>query len=107
MDYLKIKREVKIKHHPRLISVYFSRFKIHSKKKITPSLLQISSSKKNEFTSDIRPGNYQITNSIIDLIPIIKPFSFIINFLQNRLIFSNTLLSSKFSNLFIKKKTRR
>ena len=28
MEFLKIKEEVRIKHHPRLVSVFFSKFKI-------------------------------------------------------------------------------
>lgn len=104
MDYLKIKNEVKIKHHPRLVSAYISRISINSKLKFTPSLLQLISKKKSlNFTADIRPGNNFISNSIVELLPFLKGIKFLINFFKKNLIFSNILASSKYSNLFIKK----
>ena len=105
MNYLNIKKEVKIKHHPRLLSVFLSRKKLNYNMNFTPSLLQIIfNSSKDHFTADLRPGNKLITKSIIDAFPIMKPFEFLINFFRKRLIFSNFLLDPKFSNLYIKKK---
>lgn len=104
MDFLNIKNEVKIKHHPRLLSVFFSKKKFNYNLSFTPSLLQIiSKSARDYFTADLRPGNKLITKSIIDSFPFMSPFKFLINFLRNRLIFSNILLDSSYSNLFMKK----
>ena len=104
MDFLNIKNEVKIKHHPRLLSVFFSKKKFNYNLSFTPSLLQIiSKTDRDYFTADLRPGNKLITKSIIDSFPFMSPFKFLINFLRNRLIFSNILLDSSYSNLFMKK----
>ena len=104
MKFLKINREVKIKHHPRLLSVYFSNKTIDTKLSFTPSILQIiSKSKTDRFTADIRPGNKFITDSIIDAFPYMRIFKSLINFFRKRLIFSNLLIDSSFSNLFLRK----
>ena len=104
MDFLNISKEVKIKHHPRLLSVFFSKTKFNFDLNFTPSILQvISKSNRDYFSADIRPGNKLITESIIDAFPFMRPFKFFINFLKNRLIFSNILLDSSFSNLYLKK----
>ena len=105
MDFLKIKKEIKIKHHPRLLSVFFSKKKLNYNLNFTPSLFQITNNSSDGFfTADLRPGNKLITKSIIDAFPFMKPFEFIINIFRKRLIFSNFLLDSKFSNLYLKKK---
>ena len=105
LDFLKIKKEVKIKHHPRLLSAFISRERIKSSMNFTPSLLQIKNKKKNDrYLADIRPGNKTITNAIIDLYKFLFPFKFLINFFKDYIIFSNILLDSKFSNLYIKVK---
>jgi hypothetical protein len=104
MDYLNIKREVKILHHPRLTSMFISSHKILSNLSFTPSLLQIINKKKNDyFSADLRPGNKMITDSIIEAFPLMKPLKKIINTLKNRLIFSNILLDSSNSDLYMKK----
>ncbi len=104
MDYLKIKKEVKINHHPRLIAVYFGRKKIDYNLDFTPSLLQLLEKKKNNyFTADLRPGNKLITDSMVELSRFLYPIKFLINFVKDRLIFSNILMAPKFSDIFIKK----
>ena len=104
MDFLNIKREVKILHHPRLTSMFISSYKILSNLSFTPSLLQIINKKKTDyFSADLRPGNKMITDSIIEAFPLMKPLKKIINILKNRLIFSNILLDSSNSDLYIKK----
>jgi len=104
MEYLKIKKEIKIRHHPRLFSVFFSKKPLEFNLDFTPALLQIiNKSKKNYFSSDLRPGNRQITESIIDAFPFMILFKPIINFFRHRLIFSNILLDSNASNIYIKK----
>ena len=103
MEFLKVKHEVKIKHHPRLISVYFGKKRIKSNLKFTPSLIQfIGKGKDNQFAADFRPGNKLITESMLELSKLLYPFKFLINFIKDRLIFSNILLSSKYSDLYIK-----
>ncbi len=105
MQFLDITNEVKIKHHPRLLSLYVSRKPINSSLVFTPSLLQLVHKSKNDlYTADIRPGNRLITESIIDAFPYMSIFRPIINFFRKRLIFSNLLVDSSFSNIFLKKK---
>ena len=105
LDFLKINKEVKIKHHPRLLSAFLSRKKIKSTMDFTPSLLQIKNKKKDDrYIADIRPGNSIITNAIIDLYKFLLPFKFFINYIKEYLIFSNILLDSKYSDLYIKVK---
>ncbi len=104
MNFLNIKKEVKIKHHPRLLSVFFSKKPIKYNLNFTPSLLQIINKSRNDFyTADLRPGNKLITESIIDAFPFMKPFRSIINFIRHRLVFSNMLMDSSFSNIYLKK----
>ena len=103
MNYLKINKEIKIKHHPRLLSAFLSRNKIESKMHFTPSLIQIKNKNKSDtYLADIRPGNKIITNAIIDLYKFLLPFKSFINFLKDYLIFSNILLDSKHSNLYMR-----
>ena len=103
LDFLKINKEVKIKHHPRLLSAFLSRIKISSTMDFTPSLLQIKNKKKNDrYIADIRPGNSIITDAIIDLYKFLLPLKFFINHIKEYLIFSNILLDSKYSDLYIK-----
>ena len=58
MDYLKIKKEVKISHHPRLFSLYFSKKKWKSDMQFEPPHTHLKL-KNNPFlfTADFRPGN--------------------------------------------------
>ena len=108
MDYLKIKNKIKIKHHPRLFSLFFSRKPINSKLKFTPSLMQVvSKSYKNRFSADIRPGNKFITESLVEGFPFLYPIKFLINYFESRLIFSNILLDSTHSNLFLKRENNK
>jgi hypothetical protein len=103
-DYLNFQSEIKVKHHPRLFSVFFSKKAIKSKMKFTPSILQIiRKSNQDYFSADLRPGNKMITDSIEEFFPFIKPFKPIINFLNHRIIFSNILLDSKDSDIYMKK----
>ena len=103
LKFLKIKNEVKIKHHPRLVSAFFSKRKIQNLEKLQASQLNIrSKSKVNSFIIDLRTGNETIVESVIRLKKFLMPFKFILNLFKNHLIFSNILLDSKFSNLFIK-----
>ena len=104
MEYLKIKNEVPIKHHPRLISVYFARNKISSNLDLTPGLFQIKNKKNgNIFSGDIRPANEMILYMSLKIYSLFKPLKFILLFFKNHILFSNNLLGSKFSNLYIKK----
>ena len=102
MDYLNIRQEVPIKHHPRLTSVYLGRNKISSKLNMTPGLFQIKNTKES-FSGDIRPANEMIIDISLKIYSILRPFKSVLMFLKNYIFFSNTLLGSKYSNLFIKK----
>ena len=107
MDYLKINKEVAIKHHPRLISVYLARKKIISNFDFTPGLFQIKSNNKKEiFSADIRPANETILNMALKIYNILNPLKFILLLFKNHIFFSNNLLGSKFSDLYIKKEKK-
>ena len=104
VDYLKIKNEIKIKHHPRLLSVFISKIPIKSSMTFTPSLLQIVKNSNSDcFSGDLRPGNKQITDSIIEAFPYLRPLKIFINLFRFRTLYSNILLDSKDSNIFLKK----
>ena len=103
-QYLNLNNEIKIKHHPRLFSLFFSRTSIKFNLNFTPSLLQIiNNSRKDCFSADLRPGNKIITDSILDRFPFLRPFKKIINFFRHRIIFSNILLDSKESDIYLRK----
>ena len=104
VDFLKIEKEVKIYHHPRLIVAYLAKKKIDIKLNFIPSLLQITGTfKKSSFSMDLRPGNESIINSITDISKLFYPFKYFLKIIKKRIIFSNILLSSKNSNVYLKK----
>ncbi len=103
MDFLKIKKEVKIKEHPRLLSLFLSKYKIKNYLNFMPSQMQIrNDSKSKSFLVDFRPGNKFIINAAVKIYKFLKPFEFLLNYFKNYMIFSNILLGSEYSNLFIK-----
>ena len=107
MDYLKIKDEVRINHHPRLFSLYISKQKWKSHMNFEPSHTHIKPKKTQFlFTADFRPGNKIIVNAIIKFKKILKPIKFLINYFREYMIFSNIFLESKYGNLFIKKRDK-
>ena len=63
----------------------------------------INNSRKDCFSADLRPGNKIITDSILDRFPFLRPFKKIINFFRHRIIFSNILLDSKESDIYLRK----
>jgi len=105
MDYLNISREVKINHHPRLFSVYFSKKRWKSNMEFQPSHLHLKA-KRNPFlfTADFRPGNKIIIDAIIKFKIFLAPFKFFLNLIREHLIFSNIFLEPKYGNLYLKKK---
>ena len=82
MEYLGIKNEVSIKHHPRLISVYLGRNRISSNLDIAPGLFQIKNKKEN-FSGDIRPSNEMIINMALKIYSIFKPIKNILMLFKN------------------------
>ncbi len=104
MDYLKIKTEIKINHHPRLFSLYFSKKKWTNKMNFQPSHFHLKLRKNPTlFTADFRPGNRLIIDAIIKFKRILSPFKPLLNFLREYFIFSNIFIHPRFSNLYIKK----
>ena len=104
IDYLNIKKEVKVYHHPRLIVAYLSKKPINLNLKFTPSLLQIIGRfEKSSFSFDLRPGNKSIINSITDISILFYPLKLLLNIIKKRIIFSNILLSTKNSSVYLKK----
>ena len=102
MKYLNIKKPVKL-NTTSTFGMFISRKPINSTLNFTPSLLQIiSKSKKKSCVADLRPGNKYITDSLVEGFPFLTPFKTLINFFNNRLIFSNILSDSSQSNMFIK-----
>jgi len=105
MEFLNIKKEVKIKEHPRLISLFFSKNKIKNFLNFMPSQMQIRNDLTNKsFLADFRPGNKSIIDTTLKIYKILFPFKFLLNYFKNNMIFSNILLDSSASNLFIKLK---
>lgn len=103
MKMLKIKKEVRIKEHPRLITLFFSRKKLANQLDFMPSQLQAYSSKYKElFLADFRPGNSFILRTAVQVYKLLKPFYFILDYFKDFMIFSNFLVSSKYSNIYIK-----
>ena len=104
MSYLNISKEVKINHHPRLFSLYFSKKKWKNSMKFQPSHLHLKSKKSPFlFTADFRPGNKTIIDAIIKFKIFLVPFRFILNFLREHFIFSNIFLEPKYGNLYMKR----
>ena len=104
MDYLNIKKEIKIHHHPRLFSLFFLKKKWKNKMDFQPSNLHLKSRRNPDlFTSDFRPGNVKIINALVKFKIILKPFKYLLYYLKEHFIFSNMFLNSKYSNLYIKK----
>ena len=103
LDFLNINSEVKIKHHPRLFSLLFSKYRYETNMEFMPSTVNIRDKKKlNSYVMDFRPGNKLIINSIVDFKKYLYPIKFILNYLRKYMIFSNIFLHSRYSNLFIK-----
>ena len=104
MDYFKIKKTIPIKHHPRLISVYIARNKLLSNLDMTPGLLQIKKNTNNKnYVGDLRPSNEIILNMALKIFSFLKPLKFIFLLFKDKILFSNNLLGSKYSNLYMKK----
>ncbi len=104
MDYLKINTEIKINHHPRLFSLYFSRKKWINKMNFQPSHFHLKLRKNPSlFTADFRPGNKLIIDAVIKFKKILSPFKFLLNLFREYFIFSNVFIHPKYSNLYIKK----
>ena len=105
LDFLNIKKEIKIKEHPRLISLFFSKHEIKNNLDFMPSQIQIrNDSSSKSFMIDFRPGNKSIIDTAIKIYKLLFPFKILLNFIRNYMIFSNILLDSRCSNLFMKLK---
>ena len=105
LDFLNIKREVKIKHHPRLFCLFLSKYRYENNMQFMPSAVNIRNSKNsNTYVMDFRPGNKFIINAMINFKKYLLPFKFILNFFRKNMIFCNIFLHSKYSNLFMKLK---
>jgi len=103
LESLKIKQEIKVKEHPRLLSVFFSKKKIQNYLEFMPSQMQIRSDKgARSFLVDFRPGNKFIIDTALQIYKFLLPFKFLLYYLRNNMIFSNILLDSKYSNIFMK-----
>ena len=107
MDYLKISKEIKINHHPRLFSVYFSKKRWKNNMEFQPSHIHLRAKKNPSlFTADFRPGNKIIIEAIIKFKKFLTPVKFCLNMIREHLIFSNIFLNPKYGNLYIKKKKK-
>ena len=92
LDYLKFTKEVKLKHHPRLFSLYLTKKKWSNTMTFQPSQVHLKPKNKTElFTSDFRPGNKLIIDSITKFKKYLYIFKPILNFFRFNMIFSNTL----------------
>lgn len=105
IDYLNIKKEVKICHHPRMLSLFFLKSRWKNKMVFQPSNIHLKSRKNQSlFTSDFRPGNIKIINALLRFKLFLRPLKYLLIYLKEYFIFSSMLLNSKYSNLYIKKK---
>ena len=103
LDFLKIFKEVKINHHPRLFCLYFSKTKWNNKMIFQPSDFHLKPKKQKDlFTADFRPGNDLIIDAVIKFKKILFPFKFILNLIKKNLIFSNILFNSNYGSLYLK-----
>ena len=103
LEYLNVKKEVKLNHHPRLFSLFFLKKSWSNNMIFQPSQNHIKLKKKNDlFTVDLRPGNKLIINSIIKFKKIMLPFKFFLNFFRSNMLFVNTFLHPKFGDLYLK-----
>ena len=103
LDYLNIKKEVKIKHHPRLFSLFISKYKSKNSMQFMPSTINIRDKNNlNSYVMDFRPGNKLIIDSIINFKKYLYPIKYLLNYFRKNMIFSNIFLTSKYSNLYIK-----
>ena len=104
MDYLKINKELKINHHPRLFSLYFSKKKWVNKMNFQPSHFHLKlKNNPSLFTADFRPGNKLIIDALVKFKKILYPLKFLLNFFREYFIFSNIFIHTKYSNLYIRK----
>ena len=104
-DFLSYKNEIKIKHHPRLFSLYISKNKWKNNLNFQPSIMHLKQKKNPDlFTADFRPGNKTIIEALIKLNWFFKPMKPFLNYFRQNLIFSNIFLNSSYSNLFMKMK---
>ena len=70
-----------------------------------PSQMQIRDDSKNKsFLVDFRPGNKSIIDTATKIYKYLLPFKLLLNLFRNYMIFSNILLDSKYSNIFMKLK---
>ena len=75
LDFLNIKREVIIKHHPRLFSLLLSKHKYENNMQFMPSTVNIRDGKNsNTYVMDFRPGNKLIINSLVNFKKYLFPF---------------------------------
>ena len=103
MDFFKIKKEIKIKEHPRMLSLFLAKQKIENYLDFMPSQMQIRNDDfSKSFLVDFRPGNKFIIDSAIKIYKFLLPFKSLLYFFRNYMIFSNVLLDSKYSNVFMK-----
>jgi hypothetical protein len=103
IDLLNINKEVPIKHHSRLISAYIFKKKIKSLLDFTPGLIEIKQKKAHNYIADIRPANKTIIQMISSFYLALKGINKFLYYFKDYIIFSNILLNSRYSNLYIKK----
>ena len=102
-DFLNYRREIKLRHHPRLFTLFFLKKRWFNKMTFQPPMLHIKpKSNKNLFTTDFRPGNQLIINSILKFKKYLYPFKYILSLLRFNFLFLNTFLNPKFSNLYLR-----
>jgi hypothetical protein len=102
-EYLNYRKEIKLRHHPRLLTLFFLKKRLLNNMNFQPPLMHIKPRLKQDlFTTDFRSGNKLIINSIIKLKKYLYPFKFILNFLRFNFLFLNTFLNPKFSNIYLK-----
>ena len=62
---------------------------------------------KSMFTTDFRPGNNLIMNSIVMFKKYLYPIKFLLRLLRFNMLFLNTFLHPKYGNLFLRLSSKR
>ena len=103
LDYLNVNKEIKLNHHPRLFTLFFLKKNWKNRMIFQPPQQHLKLKKnKSMFTTDFRPGNNLIIDSIVMFKKYLYPFKFLLRLLRFNMLFLNTFLHPKYGNLFLR-----
>lgn len=104
-EALNIKKEIRIYEHSRYLVFFILKKRIVDFLKRNTSQLNMLLKHKGKLAlADFRTGNEIILNTLKINFKFIKPIIKLMSFFKNYMLFSNVLLDSSFSNLYMKQK---